>query len=1768
MPKRQCAHLKALVVLISASILVVCLGATSNGQAVGECQEAWSWEQDVEFPGITLSSEDGTLKIGMGDLPTLSGPGQPSLPYQSLMIPVPQGYDVSSLEVELLSPKTLGPFETISWAQEQAPISSFIDGEAPLQVPPSPQRLFPGVDFVLLGTHVLHGSSFAIVNMYPVAYDSVAKSLTCNAGAHLSMEAHPSTESEGTISSDGRVDGMDRTGLNEFKIESQYLVEGNGAEYVIITSAALESQFQPLLDWKAGRGSYSRDLRNLTVEMVTVENIISNPDYWKGPSNPLERQNDTQSQIRNFIIDSHQSKGTMYFLLGGDEEIIPSRKVRVVSSLTSSIPADAYYAGLDGSWDLDGDGIYGEGAAQGGGLEGEEADLLLEVNIGRATVDSTTEASNFVNKVIAYEKSLADPYLNTTLLVGEKLDSLPTWGANYKEEIRTLTFPEGNPDLDVQTLYDKEGTFSSEAFLSAMNNGVHIINHIGHGDYDTFAELEISDVTSLYNDQYFVLFSQACFIGGFDNPDGPDTITEELLCSEHGAFAVLANSRQGWYSPGDTDGSSQQYDKEFFDAIFNENIRGLGPALNDAKMDLVSSVESTGSMRWCFMTLNLLGDPETQLSFNVEREHDVSVLSFEFEEAFVGEACQVDATVGNLGEYDEVDVSVDLMVDGEIVNHDSVDVMVNGTAEAHLTWIPEESGIHHISVRTNLSDDIWNVNDILADEVDVATRISGFEVIADQVLEMQGRLLVEINATLRLENATLVLGNSLLEGPPLLVMGGLEILNSSLEVVGAWDAGAICEAQSSLLISCSALSGEQVDSLVNSSGEVSVSNSTFLGAGLKISGGNPSIRNTNFSLCNSALDLTEANVQLENLTIDSSVNGITLSSSGGSIESCSIHSGGTGVVLIECQNITLIGSSISDCNEGLLIESSKGLRLFNSTILGNSKDLWLSGVQVSHFIHYVEGIQLTNGEFLYLLEETGFEINSSTPIGYLALVSCHSGTVAGLELSGNYDGLLLVNSSQMEITGCRFHDNAVGIRMLDSWGCSVWGNDFISNLQDIVGGEGNRFNGTYEQGGNYWDSYQGVDLLSGPEQNWPNGDGIGDTPYSIPGTTSVDHYPLISPATLPHSPPVANFGFSPSSPLTEQLVTFTDLSNDPDGRIVNWTWDLGDGVVEYVREPAHIYGEDGNFTVTLWVMDDTRQWDSHSEVLSIQNRAPSVEFTFAPSFPEVGEEVSFSDHSSDTDGHIAAWSWDFGDGDGSTLQNPSHTYMIKEDYSVTLTVWDDDGKQASVSKMIVVGNIAPVADLSISNPSPLTGEEVLLKDMSTDQDGTIVQWLWDLGDGHYSEMQNPTHSYADDGTYHVTLTVVDDSGESDSSSAIINVRNRAPIAAFLVFPSIPSSGDEVRFQDLSDDPDGEVTAWYWDFGDEAESDGSDPVHVFEDAGTYTVTLIVWDDDGELNESAMDIVVVNSPPVADFAFSPKTVFSLTQVSFQDRSWDLDGEIVNWTWNFGDGTWSHLESPGHAYDRSGDYQVSLVVQDDEGATSTKTVNVQVMNLAPVADFSWSFDPDNPLMVLFNSSSYDPDGGLPSHHWNFGDGTVSTEINPVHSFGGEGNLTISLIVIDDDGNSSLIQKGIVLRVCDLVIDQVLLDTEGKPVIGENLSLIVSVRNTGSLGVDGIRLTLMVDGLVVNEQILSLEGNSSISLTLHWNCVAGNHTFLFELDPENEIVEMSEDNNIHLLELAIDPQTGTGGEDIVTDWIPILVMGLIVVVILLFAMRLRSSR
>ncbi len=364
-------------------------------------------------------------------------------------------------------------------------------------------------------------------------------------------------------------------------------------DYVIITPSTLASSFQPLCDWKTQKG--------IPAHIVTTDSIYANCSG-----------SDNQEKIRNFIIDAHNNWGTMWVLLGGDVNRVPERIAYAMTCEANmqidedSIRADLYYSDLDGSWNYDGMGPYGE-------IE-DSVDLYPDVFVGRVPSSTPIQAQGFVNKMLTYEMNPPTDYeLNMLFFAMVLWDDPFTDGGLAKENIDSLHVPDR---FNITKLYETWGNLNWGTVTSALNAGQNYANHNGHAWYTVMSigddHLWNSDMDNLSNgNRQGILYSIGCWAAAFDY----DCIAEHFVNNPNGGgIAFIGNSRYGWGSPGNPKfGYSDRFDATFYDMLLCQGVHNLGTALAVDKAYYVPRSREENVYRWHQYQLNLLGEPEVPI---------------------------------------------------------------------------------------------------------------------------------------------------------------------------------------------------------------------------------------------------------------------------------------------------------------------------------------------------------------------------------------------------------------------------------------------------------------------------------------------------------------------------------------------------------------------------------------------------------------------------------------------------------------------------------------------------------------------------------------------------------------------------------------------------------------------------------------------------------------------------------------------------------------------------------------------------------------------------------------------------------------------------------------------------------------------------------------------------------------------------------------------------------------------------------------------------
>jgi PKD repeat protein len=435
--------------------------------------------------------------------------------------------------------------------------------------------------------------------------------------------------------------------------------------------------------------------------------------------------------------------------------------------------------------------------------------------------------------------------------------------------------------------------------------------------------------------------------------------------------------------------------------------------------------------------------------------------------------------------------------------------------------------------------------------------------------------------------------------------------------------------------------------------------------------------------------------------------------------------------------------------------------------------------------------------------------------------------------------------------------------------------------------------------------------------------------------------------TLAAQPPVAIFSFAPQQPLVNQTVSFdASTSYDPDGTILSYQWSFGDGtpnVTTADKTATHAYSTVGNYTVALTVTDNAGLKGSAAAVVPV-HWYPKASFVFSPTTPFVNQTVTFNASSSMANGGtIVSYSWDFGDGNTAIVTTPitTHVYSAFGNCTITLTIVDSYGLSDNSTSSITVVK-PPIADFTFSPSYPRVGEPVTFDASTSKPDGgAIVNYSWNFGDNQNATGKIVTHAYAAYGSFIVTLNITDSENLSNSTSKQVNVR-QYPTALFTYAPSPAHINETVTFNASSSMANGGIiVSCSWDFGDGQTGTGVITSHAYAPYGTYSINLTVTNSGGLGNTTTHSIRVI-IPPVANFTIQPTHLVMNRQMLFNaSQSYDPDGSIVAYAWNFGDGNITNVNTPliYHTYTGTGVYQILLNVTDNDGLGANTAMTVGV-------------------------------------------------------------------------------------------------------------------------------------------------------------------------------------------------------------------------------------
>lgn len=463
-----------------------------------------------------------------------------------------------------------------------------------------------------------------------------------------------------------------------------------------------------------------------------------------------------------------------------------------------------------------------------------------------------------------------------------------------------------------------------------------------------------------------------------------------------------------------------------------------------------------------------------------------------------------------------------------------------------------------------------------------------------------------------------------------------------------------------------------------------------------------------------------------------------------------------------------------------------------------------------------------------------------------------------------------------------------------------------------------------------------------------------------------------------------------------QSITFTSATPSVNG----WLWNFGDGSTSTLHHPSHVYTAPGTYSVSLAATtangcSNSITMDDYISVVAPQLPA----FSSTTTAGCLTQQIVFTNNSVNS----VEWLWNFGDGTTATDENPTHIYQNSGNFAVSLTITTDNNCVYSKTKnnYINIANNA-VSQFIVSNPGGCAPVNVYFTNQSTN----AATQLWDFGDGTTSAVKNPLHSYFTNGVYTVTLHSYNTSGCEAVFQKVNSVVLALPQADFSASYTPGCAPLIASFNNTSVNS----VQWLWDFGDGTFSNLKNPAHTYNLPGDYDVRLIASNVQGCSDTLTLKSYIHIINTAGDF-ISPAPVDGCVpyNATFANNS----SGAVSWLWNFGDGQSSAIQNPTHTYLTSGVHTVSLTVQLVGGCTQFYA-NFRTFNLKG-GQSEFSFTAQSQCPPYIESFTGTISSNAASHLWDFGDGSVSTQANPQHTYANPGFYTVKYSEITSEGCTS---------------------------------------------------------------------------------------------------------------------------------------------------------
>jgi len=445
-----------------------------------------------------------------------------------------------------------------------------------------------------------------------------------------------------------------------------------------------------------------------------------------------------------------------------------------------------------------------------------------------------------------------------------------------------------------------------------------------------------------------------------------------------------------------------------------------------------------------------------------------------------------------------------------------------------------------------------------------------------------------------------------------------------------------------------------------------------------------------------------------------------------------------------------------------------------------------------------------------------------------------------------------------------------------------------------------------------------------------------------------------------------------------------------------YVWDFGDSTKSKFMHTSKPYSEAGTYLVTLKATAPSGCSATTSQNVTIHD-IPVSKFSAVNACD--GDSVSFADSSTISNGTIARYFWEFGDGDTSNVQHPTHIYSKAKTYTVRLKVTSDFGCAKTSNEQVVVH---PVPVAAISATDRCESDSVVFNNTSTYTGTDTLGYEWTFGDGNQSTARSPIHLYNAPRKYSVQMKIESAEGCTDTAQIPIEVF-AIPVADFDV--NNACLGETSIFTNTSSISTGTIASYQWNLRNGQTSTARDTAHEYSKPGIFSVQLIVAGNGGCMDTLVKDVEVF---PVPEALFTLENACKDVEVAYNNQS-STTSDTLNYEWRFGDGNSSIAQSPTNTYTQDGTYSVWLTVSTEDGCRDSLEQTIEIYPL-PNANFSF-------VHKGFGQYDFSPDNAdLLTYHWNFGDGDTSVDIAPYHEFATEETFDVTLRTTDSNACSSV--------------------------------------------------------------------------------------------------------------------------------------------------------